>query len=186
MLFPNLLPPNRKQKIKEKQDFRYFVIISLKWFSIPVVLLIFSILVNLYSWFVKISLKNEIDESSTILVEQDGQIPDVLNKFNKQANTLEAFSLQEIKWSRFLSDLTSKAPAGIYFNSIVLDSERKINLTGFALTREDVLVLEKILAETDYVSELYSPFSNVTKPTNISFKFTFKAFIKSDEVKSRE
>jgi Tfp pilus assembly protein PilN len=118
--------------------------------------------------------------NETSLVTADNRIlerkVEVMNNFIKDASVAEK---QFQSWTPFVITLTRTVPAGVIFESITIDPEKKVTLTGNAKTRSDLLQLKDNLEALEVVEKINLPVEDLVKPTNVPFKIQFEIDVTS-------
>jgi len=174
MLNLNLLPGKEKEEFKLELTFMFLVEFGSRmvFLALIVVALFFS--VYLYSSTLYAA---QLEQT---LVQRDMVEEDKFKEIEK--NVQESNAIVERIWdlernffifSKTIEDFIPHVPAKVYLKSFSLSaSTRQITLTGFAPTREEMLLFKKNLEESREFSEIYSPLSNLLVPKEVNFTFT--------------
>lgn len=190
----NLLPAVQKRLLIEQQARNVIIYSSLVILFISSLLLAsFNIVLsNLYfdleglekanSSFEKIVEGTRYKEIKAHIQELNDTV-----KVVKQTQE-ETYSLQEIR-NYFYASVPTTVVIN-QFNYHKKDKNHAINVNGFALSREKVLVLQEKLKNTPFYKNLFAPLSNILNQKNIYFAFSFdldlekfKQYIKEVEQK---
>jgi hypothetical protein len=171
----NLLPPEAKNEYK-------YELVSHKvlafWTWIALSLLVFYGLSFGTAYYLK-SIISDTDQqivvnkqllSSSNNRDLQEQIL-ILNKNIQEVNILRS---QHYLWSNALLKLSNLVPAGMEFNQLILNSRTgKIDVTGQAETRDDVLLFwSNVLHSSDF-KDINFPLANLEKARIVNFSFSF-------------
>ena len=177
MIKINLLPEEYKKEynLEGLRRLSVFVFLSLYFIVAVFIVLLFATHIFLEteskSWLGQIE-----SEKSTEKVKQVLGLEDDIEIVNNQINIIRTAQARPFDASNVLSSIASVVERNVYLSSLSLNSEKKqISISGYALTREAVLDLEKSLKENEWVdgATLVSPRSNILKKEDINFDFTF-------------
>lgn len=169
----NLLPPQQKKELR--MEFLDQLIIS-AGIAIIFTILILALLLLVAQSFLNMSLeelnrelnlwqsKPEIKELQSLEVKA--------KELNKNLVFLDRAYKDQVRFSQVLEDLIIDVPAGIQFNSLVIQGN-KISINGYATTRDVLLAFKGTLEGATYVSDFDFPLSNLTKITDINFSLNF-------------
>jgi Tfp pilus assembly protein PilN len=172
----NLLPKIRLQGV------RYRNVLSGLYLAWWITLASFA-LVFLAQFTAKVYLNSQSQAVSNNIGQLRGQV-------NKEENTQIKAQIKDInnrildykrlaenspKWSRVLKAFAVLPPAGVKINSLNVNFDQKsVGITGFAPTRELVIVLYNSIRQDDqHFYNIDYPLENVAKPANVNFHFTF-------------
>ncbi|MFH2062657.1 MAG: PilN domain-containing protein [bacterium] len=110
------------------------------------------------------------DQSSAALDEYDSatkQIRDINGFVRRTQEIQDSF----IDWSAVLENIGQTAPDGIKFEGLTVDTDLTVSIIGTALTRDDVLEMERRLKANPYFRDVSSPLSNILQRENLRFEF---------------
>lgn len=172
----NLLP------VKEKQKFKLYIlkhkIIAIGAFLIGVVLFLILFLAVILLVLQRSQNQTEIISDlfarARIIEEQVNKLNKELSGFiNQRLEYVNQIQKEQIVWSLILAKIAQITPAGIRFDSTEINND-KIEISGYAKTRDDVANFQKILEQEPQFIEIYSPLSNFVKQKDVNFIFSFK------------
>lgn len=172
----NLLP------IKEKRELKLYVlkhnIVTVGAFLIGIVL--FFILFFATVWLILYHSQNRIQTTNDLFAQAQALEKQVnnLNKelsgfINQRLEYINQLQKEQIVWSIILAKIAQMTPNSIRFDLVEINND-KIQISGYAETRDDVANFQKILEQEPQFIEVYSPLSNFVKQKDINFVFSFK------------
>ena len=89
---------------------------------------------------------------------------------NNKMKEVEAVQQDYVKWSRVMSNFLKLIPDGNTLYNLQFDKKKQtILMTGLAQTRDDFLNLQTKLEESDLITKIKFPISNLLYQTNINF-----------------
>jgi Tfp pilus assembly protein PilN len=169
----NLLPPEEKKKIKLLQfsnllvSFGFWLLFLMIIFSLLMVsvFVFLHIISNAQSGLME---QREKNEKTQALFEVEEKISET----NKSINQIYKKQEEMIVWTPILEKTSEIIPEGVYLNAFSYNkSSERVNISGYAETREALLEYEKNLKESEYFKEVESPLSNIIKKEDIEFSF---------------
>jgi len=171
----NLLP---SQKIKELRLNLLTQVIIRAAIAVIFIFLILVLLLLVIRFFLNINLdeaeKDLKNLQSRPEIKQLGDLENKITELNKNLVFLNGAYQKQTGFSSLLEKITQATPAGIRLNSISCEESGKVDIRGYAQTRDALLNFKETIEKTPYVSELSFPTSNLTQPTDITFYFNFK------------
>lgn len=156
----NLLPPKIKQdKAKE----------HLARITGTVMFLILAIIIvstggiysaNFFAQKDLKSMKNKVSEQNQLLLRYK-KTEDGINTINQKLKKIDSVNSQKIFWSDLLNELAKSTPIQIQIKTLSMSQDnKKLNLTGFAETRNDIAKFKEKLEKSQY-------FTNVTFTSSV-------------------
>ena len=118
--------------------------------------------------------------------EKNKEIEASVKKINKLMINIEKIQENKTKWSKILLGLSDITSASIRLYNVKADKiDKKIEITGFAGNRGDLLNYEKSIENSKYFENVDLPSSYLINSTNIVFvisaDLTDKALLNSEE-----
>lgn len=111
----------------------------------------------------------QAEEEKTVDLKQ------IVKDFNVLLRNIDGIQKEYLPWSDTLALTASLVPTGIELSSFSIQKESAVfKLTGHALSRDDLIILQKNLEESDLFSEIQSPLSNLLLKENINFELSGK------------
>jgi hypothetical protein len=168
MITLNLLP--REQRRQLKKDIRNIELVNNMVLITIVVALTSAIF---FAAHLYLDYKTaEVEKVSPADIESS-----VVGKINSEIVRVEVLQRDYVKWSRVLSNYLSLVPEGNkIYNLNFNKTELTMVMTGFSETRSDFLMLEENLKNSDILSDLDSPISNLLHQSDITY--TLRANLK--------
>lgn len=171
----NLLPP------KQRKELRLNLLnqaIAFSGIAIILVILVLALLLLLSWTFLRVNLE---EVNKDLFFQQTKAETKEIDGLEKKVKTLNASLIfldkiqkEQSKSSLFLENLAKDVSSGIQIKNFSMDKSGKINLRGYALTRDVLLTFKNILEEASYVSNFEFPLSNLTKAEDIDFYLSFE------------
>lgn len=186
----NLLPQKDKEKLLIGKSKRMAIILCF-------LILFFLIYLTISLFIVKIYLKGQLISSEIFLEESEKQFlqsetqefQDKIKSANQSFNELNSFYKKKVYFSEVLEKIAAVFPKDFYLTnfSIVLNVKEKkkddeavgiertikSSLSGFAPTREGLLVFKEGLEKEGSFENIFFPISNWSSKENINFYITF-------------
>ncbi len=164
----NLLPDSEKKELLkiEKRKIQIIILFLMNFF------LICFLLVFL---FLNIYFASEI-KSKEILIKELSNLQEPLEikektiKINEEIININNFYRDKIYYTSALNEIFNLMPEGSYLNNLSFINN-KVSLSGFALTRDDLLLFKERLEEN--FKEVNFPPSDWVKKESINFSVTF-------------
>jgi len=177
----NLLPPKEKQELLFQNTQKLVVVLG----SVVLISLVSLILV-LAS--VKFYILSEINYQKLILnsTEKKYQTPDFLSskdlikKYNEALAKASSFYKKEVRASGAVHALAGiPRPSGVYLTNINIEKNKETNklkasISGFADTRENLMLFKEGVEENNRIKNVDFPPNNWIKPRDLTFYFTFE------------
>jgi len=176
MIRLNLLP------IEQKQRLRLYLIehnIIFAGFFVIFLLLIVVLCFGGFLMFTSIkssSINQEIviEQSKIIQTNTIKGIEKKVKELNQELVDLEKISKNQSNFYQTLLNIIPELLSEVNVYNLELSSETKrITVTGFSSTREDLLEIKQKLEKSSRYKEIDFPISNLTNSKNIDFRFSF-------------
>ena len=181
----NLLPPQYKAELKEEENWKLTLILS-------ILFLIFLVCSALILFSIKISVSGQAEAQKILLLKEEkkfeeSQIQNLEEKItisNQALLKLNSFYQSQTNLTEILEKISETLPINIYlatlnFNPLTATENEKhaaqISLSGFSPTREILLEFKKNLEKEQTFEEIYFPPSNWVQQTDIDFSVNFKS-----------
>ena len=190
MILLNLLPPEEKQKLRQKQIIRQIIIYEgILLFSIAflAVLLQFSFLIIKWETFsVQEKVKKKFNPQE--ISQQEKNVNVQINKINQEIDQAIYFQENQKKWSQPIDEVVKSLSSGIYISQLnlvkenkiirqpklkktIIQKNQKITISGIANNRNSLITTEGLLKKNNCFKEINSPISNYLKKEKINFSF---------------
>ncbi|OGE81344.1 MAG: hypothetical protein A2826_02195 [Candidatus Doudnabacteria bacterium RIFCSPHIGHO2_01_FULL_43_23] len=178
----NLLPKEAQNEIRYERLSSRLLNMSL-WIVISLVVMIVLMMAT------RIYLKSESSRVSDLIIfqkelvsqEENQALKKELTEFNTHLSNLIQFEESHAYWSEVLIELARITPSGIAIDALTATrDDKKMTIIGFAQTRDSVLQFRKNLLDSDFFEDVNFPLSNLIKPTDVAFRYTF--FVDQDEL----
>jgi len=172
----NLLP------IKEKKELKSYIlqdnIVVVGEFLIGTIL--FFILFFTALWLVLYHTRDKLETTSDLFVQAQA-LEKRVNNLNKELSSsinqrleyIKQLQKEQIVWSIVLAKIAQITPRNVRFETMEVNND-KIQIGGYAVTRDDVINFQKILEQEPQFIEIDSPLSNFVKQKDVNFVFSFK------------
>lgn len=180
----NLLPPKEKQILKEERRFQQIIILlAVVGFSIVFGgLILFLINFNLetrilFQEALLAQKKREVEASEIQRLEQE------IAGFNQVFNKVNDFYKNQPRLGRILEILSENLPEDCYLLSVEFQAkDSSIRISGFAPTREGLILFRQNLKEEPFFEKVDFPASNWVKPLAVEFFADLK--VQNNELKN--
>lgn len=172
----NLLPKQRQSELVLRSWYRG--LLHLYAFSTATFVLVALLFVGVgaYLRIADSSLKQEADALRQQSAKQENaDLKKQIATVNNQITDYTGLATAVPRWSVLLKEFAEVVPEGVQIQNFNVDStKRLVSVSGFAPTRELVIRLyDNIVQDAENFTGIDYPLENVTRPTNINFRFTF-------------
>ena len=169
-IYLNLLPEERKNKIKRRKLVR---LIMGQWIRLFFVVLIFISTLLSFNFVLKMQLgaleiTRSLEESREEF-QKISQYEETFKKTNKQIAFISNIQAGHFYWSEILSKLERAVSDEISITGLTAENNQ-ILLTGKAKTRDDLVKFKNIINNTDCFNSAKVPVSNFIAKENIDFQ----------------
>lgn len=177
--YVNLLP---KEDQSETRIDKISNFVAIFFFWVVLSLLILSLLflvayVYLKSEYNQISTQIDL-QRQVVSKNENVRIKKELNDLNIRLFNLVNLDKYHGNWSEVILKFSGLLPADVAIDSFSADrSTSRIQIIGVAKSRDSVLKLRENLLASDYFENVNFPLSNLIRPTEVSFRYTF--FVKA-------
>ncbi|MFH0856658.1 MAG: PilN domain-containing protein [bacterium] len=169
MLSLNLLSSAKKEELKFKK-----IYLILRNFLI--ILLIFTVFLSIIMSASNLIIANIFNETAvdTSLVNVTGKIfKHDAAEMNELIKNIKKVQDNFINYDELLIELTKLIPKNIELTHLSVDTAaNKIFLRGAALTRADLLILQKNLENSEFLTNIELPIANLLEKKNINFNLS--------------
>jgi len=173
-IYLNLLPEERKNKIKRKKLIR---LIMGQWTRLFFIVLIFTSTLLSFNFVLKIKLgalevTHSLEESREEF-QKINQYEETFKEINKQTAVISNIQAKHFYWSEVLSELEEAISNEISIIDITAENNQ-ILLVGKAETRDDLVKFKDIIIDSDCFNDAEVPISNFIAKENIDFQMDIK------------
>lgn len=172
MMLVNLTSPAMKNELKLKMIF-----VMVRTFIITLISLLTIMGLSIFIGANLLNKKaNDLSleaERTKLLTQSQGQtsITDRIKEVNLQIVALQALQKRFVAWSPIISNFAALTPKNIKINSISVDQKSaSLTFSGKAATRDAYINYEKILQQSDLVTDVIFPLQ--TKKTDLNFSIS--------------
>ena len=172
----NLLPKIKQQELRYRGMFfslMRFIVLAGVSFAIVIML---QLLGRFYLQYQLRHIQSGIEQLKTVSNKQENALLKARIKLiNSQIGDFNTITLSTPTWSKVLRSFAELVPEQVAIQSFTADAVKKqVLISGFAPSREQVIALyNNIAADREHFSNIDYPLENVTKPTDVSFHFSF-------------
>jgi Tfp pilus assembly protein PilN len=167
----NLLPPKYKEELRLEENLNLILILEILFFAslLSLALILFSIKIHLASL---IEEEKIFYDSKNKEFSQHKPVEAELNSINKTLAQLDSFYKEQFELTDFLERISKLLPPAIYLTSFSYQEGKKINLSGFSPTVENLLELKNNLEKQADFKDLNFPPTLWLQPVNINFNIS--------------
>jgi Tfp pilus assembly protein PilN len=171
----NLLPIPEKEKINselfKKQINTFGTFIALIFFGSAIFVMNTYAFLKIQTSELKQSLNLEEIKTETQEVKA---LEGGIKNLNARLSAYQKFRIERQPVINVFLKIKEVVPSGISLNAFLFDGDtKKIILSGVASSRDDVVLMESRLKNSDFFEGLESPLSNFLDKSNSKFNFTF-------------
>lgn len=175
MMILNLLPPTKKEEVRYKKIF-----ISVKRLISGVALLLVVVIIILYGTQIILKdnlnkIENRVDQAQEVTERLSIPIIQVTKDFNQTLKDIEDIQKYYVKWTGVLKQFNQLVPDNIQLTFLSFKLEnRQVEIKGRAPNRSVFLDFKNNLENSNILTDLHSPISNLLTRENVEFEFTAK------------
>ena len=170
----NLLPPERREDIEEKKKMRLIAKIGMMAFLAIICCVVF---LWMCLFIIEIQIDSAKEQRELLASGKYKEIEDARNfieEYYVKTNLVEKKIIQQKKHSLVLAEMEKViGKKEIYLKQILLEGQN-FSISGFSLSRDDLMMLKEEIEKSDYFYEIESPISNFTSNRDIEFSFKGK------------
>lgn len=170
----NLLPPAEKETLARRFRTRFFtwqtaLLLCLLLYYVSILGGIFFILRHeaMLAENAQKQYSEYNEEAKKIALYQD-----VFKQANKQSQEVHQYTANHLRWSALFLLLDKIVDEGVVIVEL-LTKDYTVTINGQARTRDDFLRFEDRLKQTDCVSDVKVPISNLFSQTEVEFQIDF-------------
>ena len=170
----NLLPKNRKKKIKNRKILKLFV-----WqegMLIFSVIFLFGITIGISKI---IDVRMDLADTQISVDSSEGNYAEIkkyeeaLGKTKLDMKIIDRIQKNNINWVPVFREINKNIPEGVSISSI-LNKEYKISMTGIAESREQLIRMKSQMEGNECFKEVAIPINDIVLKNDIDFKVDFK------------
>ena len=180
----NLLPKQQQKAIKLELVFSQMLKF---WVWIIASLVVFFGLIFATKFYLNHNItqtQNQITANQSVLNSSDYKdLQDQILQLNSSLREINNLRSQHYYWSQALIALSALIPKTVQLNQLTIDrSSGKVDITGQAATRDDVINIWSQVIKSDYFKNINFPLANLEKAKVADFTYTF--YVKKDKITS--
>ncbi len=174
MISINFLPLEQKEKNKWQFINRFTFFYCLLFVALVAVFIVVLFIFNYFLGLYRNDLKSQVDGfRQGKLATQVADTEKKIKEENREIEAILALSQKSAHWSVILEDIAKNVPAGINISRVDLKEDGNISVVGHAGFREQLLEFKANLENSEYITAVILPFSDLTSRTNITFNLSF-------------
>ena len=171
MISLNLLSPDKKIQVA-----RQIIFISLQ--TVISWMLVIVCVIGMILLVTKLIMQNSFNQAvrqGTLITKEYGALNQEVYLANKKIAFLGVIQKNFVIWSSKLTTLTKLVPNNIELLSVDINhATGDIQITGYAKSREDLLLYESQLKQSELLGNVSLPIENLLEAKEIDFKITGK------------
>ncbi len=170
-IYLNLLPEDRKNKIKRKKIIH---LIIGQWVRLFFVVLIFIITLLSLNLVLKIQI-NALETTKSLGESKEefkkiNQYEETFKQTNKRLLFIKKIQDNHLYWSKALSEIEKSVSDKISITKLETHHNDKITLEGIAKTRDDLVRFKESVQNSECFSSTEIPVSNFISKENVNFQ----------------
>jgi len=173
--FINLLPKEiQREASLEKLSSRLWNLLVWILLSVGILLLMFlAARIYLKSELSRVNTRIELQQQ-VVSQEKNRELKRQLDEFNTDLRNYVTLEENQAFWSEVLIAFARLVPQDVAIDTFLAERETlRIRVTGFAKSRDSVLRLRNNLLDSEYFENVNFPLSNLIKPNDVNFTYTF-------------
>ncbi len=167
--YPNILPPDKKRALRLGLIMAYAQSLCLYLFVLAVTL-------SGTLFAVRLLYKNNADSLSLTAAQQDDSAAGAgeIRKINAYVRRAAGLNESHVAWSAVLTELGASLPSGVTLDNIMILPDGRMDISGLAATRDDLLAMQDRLAKLRFAKDVSSQFSNLFQKKDIRFALNMR------------
>jgi Tfp pilus assembly protein PilN len=171
----NLIPIEEKKKIRKDFYYRLLIVFLILFVFLAFVSLVAMVPAYVTSVDKKISINKKLEiQKNEVMPEIDQQAQIAIKDLDNRLGLLEKARENKYVFSKkVIDEIISKKVSGIKINRIFYENDslegRKVNITGLAQNREQLLLFRRALENDSTFKNVDLPISNFVKGQDIQF-----------------
>lgn len=171
----NLLPPE-ELKVRRQKEFAH----QLQFFGVVFLASLVALSALLFS--AEVYLKAQVREGAAAVaaateelatLERSG-MQDEIGKINRNLENIQLLQKQQLKLFDAFREFAALLPRGMTVDGFTFTrEEKKIEVSGRALTREEVLTLRENLLASQYFKAVNFPLQNLERSRDVEWSYRF-------------
>jgi Tfp pilus assembly protein PilN len=171
----NLLPKSQKKEL-ELEFISHQIVVF--WILVVITLILFVAI----AWVFKFYVAQVIATNDGLIVESQKQLAsqeykdlhDQILAVNGAVAEIKNLNSHHYNWSQALLKISDVIQPAVQLNQLNIDAATgKVDITGQAKTRQDVIDLWASIKNSEYFSKVNFPLTNLEKPENATFVYSF-------------
>ncbi|MFA6603741.1 MAG: PilN domain-containing protein [Patescibacteria group bacterium] len=167
----NLISPDKKRDLRNALVMAYTQ-------TMVTLLFVTAIIVTGTLISVRLMIKGNYEElqrqSASAASEESTNIMENIHQINVFLKRIESTEAAFIPWADILEQLSPLVPAGVRLETLTVNGNGDIAMSGLAETRDGALILLKNLKEAPFIKNVVSPLSNIMQKQDVRFDFQMK------------
>lgn len=165
----NLLSSEKQKHLKKTLHYQFIKSI----FEITLIFACIGGMVLMGSQIILQDYFNELTSQITATKNQYSQTNLEIRDINKTIKEVKKIQEGYINWASLINEITKILPDEVILNALNIEAtNKKIDMSGKAATRENLLELQKRAEKSEFVSSIEIPLSQLVEKENIDFSIS--------------
>jgi len=181
----NLLPEKEKKELESGKGRKIILVLGIFCLFFLVCLILFLFLFRIY-FFSQINSQKEalFDKEKELSIPEFQEFKQTIKETNQELVKVKNFYQNQILITPILKELSELVPPKVYFTRLfiqkpeIFEKEKdylfKINIWGYAESRENLFLFQKALRENDDFKEVDVSLQSWLEPTDVDFNLTIE------------
>ena len=172
----NLLPISQRKRVRLLINYQNVIFCGLFLIALVLLLILFlgGFLVSLNFTFQTLEEEIIFEQSKVVGKETVEGIEKKVRGLNQDLMDLRKAQLDQSNIYGIIENLYQNLFLGVQIQNLDIDEQtKKITVTGYSVTRENLLAIKEILENSPEYKDVNFPLSNLVSARDIDFRFSF-------------
>lgn len=169
MITLNLIPEIHKDKYRL---IRVYQMLKTMVMVITIYTIVVAIIILMARFILQLQFTKIINET-TLVTQENHAIEEKITKLNKEISIASSIKSQILPWPEFLESFSSAVPDNVIIKTISFSLEKGANVTGNAVSRDDLLKFRDNLLTNPAIKNIELPIGDLLTKNNVDFNMKF-------------
>lgn len=165
----NLLSPEKKAALRSGAAFAFIQTMAILLCTVSAFVFVSLVAVRM----ILVSTRDDLASRAAHGNEEVGAVSQEVRLINDYITRIEEFQARSGNGAALIAAVARLMPEKAVLEELRIEGD-SVFLTGTAATRDDVLSLRQRLESSPLFVDVRSPFTNITKPTDVKFDFSMR------------
>ncbi len=171
----SLLPMSTEETYKYQKTKIFITLIRNMIISISLFFILAFVFAYIFTYYISQKINHSLPVTPSYSVSKINENDALIKEINSISTVSQLFLSDTVNWSIFLNELEKRTINGITISNLNVPSvNEKINMVGVSKDRETLNKFKKNLSESEYLTGIELPITNLEQKKDIPFSISFK------------